>query len=157
SVAPRSSVLSLAFLLEGIAITLGAVALHAVWRREEARIREIVRSENTTRAILEAATEGVVIVGRNGRIARVNRPPEVMFGSGRDELVGQSVEMLVPDRLAAAPAAHRASYFASPRSRMMGHGLQLFGRRCDGIEFPVEVGLSHITTEEGPLAMALIT
>ena len=157
SVAPKSSVLSLAFLLEGTAITLGAVALHAFRRREEARIREIIRSENTTRAILEAATEGVLIVRRDGRIARVNRRTEEMFGYARDELVGQSLEMLVPERLATGHAAHRASYFTSPRSRMMGHGLQLFGRRRDGIEFPVEVGLSHITTEDGPLGIALIT
>ena len=157
SLAPKALVLSVAFLLEGVAITWGAVALHAVRRRAEARTRDIARSENTTRAMLEAAAEGVVIVDREGRIARVNRRTEEMFGYGRDDLLGQSVEALVPARLAAAHAGDRAAYFTSPRTRAMGQGLQLFGRRRDGTEFPIEVGLSHLTTEEGPFAMALIT
>jgi PAS domain S-box-containing protein len=108
-------------------------------------------------ALLEAASEGVVIVDRRGRIMSVNARTEAMFGWPRQELVGQGLEVLLPERRRRVHERHVAHYFADPRVRPMGKGLDLLARRRDGREFPVEVSLSFIETEDGRQAMAFIT
>ncbi len=86
----------------------------------------------------------------------VNSQTELLFGYGRDELIGQPVETLVPERFRAGHRDHRGGYFADPRTRPMGAGLELFGRRRDGREFPVEISLLCIETARGVVATAAI-
>jgi PAS domain S-box-containing protein len=115
------------------------------------------RSEATARALLESASEGIVLIDRAGRITLVNAAAERMFGYPRSELLGQSLEILLPERARGMHARHREDYFAEPRVRPMGIGLDLAGRRRDGLEFPLEISLSHVESPDGGLAMAFIT
>jgi hypothetical protein len=95
-------------------------------------------------------------VDSGGRIVLVNAQTERMFGYGREELVGQLVEILVPDAIEAGHPARRAGYVADPRPRPMGAGTGLAGRRRDGSTFPAEISLSAIDTDEGILVSAAI-
>ena len=106
--------------------------------------------------LLELAPDAFVGVDRDGRIVLVNSQTEALFGYPRAELLGQPVELLVPERFAAAHGEHRTRYFVDPRTRPMGAGLELFGRRRDGSEFPAEISLSSIATEDGRLGIAAI-
>jgi PAS domain S-box-containing protein len=115
------------------------------------------RSEATSRAFLEAASEGIVVTDPAGVIVTVNARTEAMFGYPRAELIGQLVERLIPARLRPGHVAYRQAYMAAPRTRPMGHGLDLAGVRKDGVEFPVEVSLSHVGTDEGGRTIAFIT
>jgi len=108
-------------------------------------------------AVFEAVAEGIIIVDRDGRIVRVNRRAEMMFGYGADELVDQPLEILLPERLRVGHIAHRFDYFRAPRSRSMGLGLDLAGRRKDGTEFPIEVSLSSVRLDEGDFAIGVIS
>jgi PAS domain S-box-containing protein len=113
--------------------------------------------EITAVAVLEAAPEAIVIVAEDGAIRAANAAAGRMFGYARDELVGRSVEDLVPERLRAAHATHRAGYFAAPRVRPMGRGLDLVARRKDGTVLPVEISLGFVEGKSGRLAIAFIT
>src|SRR6266511_5130973 len=108
------------------------------------------------RALLESAPDSIVIVDREGRIAIVNQQVEQMFGYGRDELIGQPVEILVPERFRAPHVADRDGYIASPRTRPMGAGLELFARRKDGSELPVEISLSPLQDPDGMLVTSIV-
>jgi PAS domain S-box-containing protein len=114
-------------------------------------------SERKARALLEQAAEGIIVVDRVGRIEMVNAKAETMLGYTRSELIGQTLEILLPERFRGPHREHRASYFAAPRTRPMGLGLELAARRKDGSEFPVEISLSHAETETGMVAMAFVT
>src|SRR5687768_4303432 len=92
----------------------------------------------------------------DGLIAWANTSAEALFGYGRGELLGQSVEVLVPDEFRARHAGHRVGYAASPSTRPMGIGLELEGRHRSGNQFPVEISLSYLDTEHGPLVAAAI-
>jgi PAS domain S-box-containing protein len=106
-------------------------------------------AETLFRGLLESAPDGVVIVDVAGLIQIVNRQTEVLFGYPRADLLGRPVEVLMPLRLRDGHVLLRESYTHDPRTRPMGSGLQLFGRRQDGTEFPVEISLSPMTTESG--------
>jgi PAS domain S-box-containing protein len=115
------------------------------------------RSEATSRAFLESASESIVITNAVGVIVRINDKAEKMFGYERAELVGQPVEVLIPRRAREAHVVHRAGYMAAPRVRSMGRGLDLAGIKKDGTEFPVEVSLSFVETDDGLRAIAFVT
>jgi PAS domain S-box-containing protein len=115
------------------------------------------KSEATARALLESASDGIVVVGGTGRIMLVNAAAERMFGYRREELVGAELELLLPERVRGGHVEHRVRYFAEPRVRSMGIGLGLSGRRRDGSEFPVEISLSYVESEDGVVAMAFVT
>src|SRR5215470_9153558 len=106
--------------------------------------------------LLEAGPDAVVIVDHQGTIRTVNRQAEEMFGHTRGDLVGRPVESLLPDRFRERHEHQREAYAEHPRTRAMGSGLELFGRRGDGSEFPVEVSLSPMTLDETPLVISTI-
>ncbi len=95
-------------------------------------------------------------VDEGGEIVLANSRTQVVFGYGRDELIGRHVEMLVPGALRSAHVTHRDRYFESPRTRPMGAGLDLYARRRDGSEFPCEISLSTVAAETGMMALAAI-
>jgi two-component system cell cycle sensor histidine kinase/response regulator CckA len=119
-------------------------------------VTERQRADDRFRGLMEAAPDAMVCVDVNGRIALVNAQTERLFGYGRDELIGQPVEVLVPDQVRDLHPGHRAGYVADPAPRPMGADMQLAGRRRDGSTFPAEVSLSALGTDEGLLVTAVV-
>jgi PAS domain S-box-containing protein len=105
---------------------------------------------------IEWLPSGVLILGPDGTIAVVNRELERQFGYAREELIGQSVDVLLPESLRLAHAAHRAGFMTGPVARRMGAGRNLLGSRRDGSQFPVEVSLKPIQTEHGTFVLAVV-
>ncbi len=122
----------------------------------EGEIAERRRGEERFRLAVEASPNGIVMANREGRIVLINSQAEKMFGYAHSELVGQSIEALVPARFRGGHPGHRAEFFSTPASRPMGAGRDLFALRKDGTEFPVEIGLNPIETEEGVMALSTI-
>ncbi|MBV8221620.1 MAG: PAS domain-containing sensor histidine kinase [Solirubrobacterales bacterium] len=120
------------------------------------RKRAEQKLQNMLRGLVEGAPDAMVIVGADGRIALVNRQTEELFGYPREELLGQPVELLVPERSQGRHPDHRDRYSVDPKVRPMGAGLELYARRKDGSEFPVEISLSPMRTENGTTVSAAI-
>ena len=118
--------------------------------------RELEFGEERFRRVVEAAPSAMIMVDKEGRITLANPQAEKTFGYSRAELLGQFVEMLVPERLRSDYRNFRHDYFSDAQARPMGAGWELFGRRKDGSEVPVEIGLSPIHTSKGLLVLASI-
>jgi PAS domain S-box-containing protein len=128
-----------------------------VWATAAVRdISDRKRAEERFRALLETAPDAMVIINAKGRIELVNAQTERIFGYARADLIGQTVEMLVPERLRGQHLAHRGEFFRAPKVREMGAGAELSGRRRDGSEFPIEISLSPLETEQGTWVTAAI-
>jgi PAS domain S-box-containing protein len=119
-------------------------------------ITERKQAEEKFRLAVEASPSGIVLVDREGKIVLVNSKIEELFGYRREELIGHSVEILVPERFASEHPGHRQTFFAAPEARAMGAGRELFARRKDGGEFRLEIGLNPIHTQHGILVLANI-
>jgi PAS domain S-box-containing protein len=131
-----------------------AVVRDASRRREAERARR--RSEERLRALFEYSPDAIVVTDGQGRIAEVSEQLIRMFGYDRTELTGQPVEILVPERFRGVHIAHRAGYSAAPHVRTMGAGLDLYGRRKDGSEFPIDILLGPVEDPDGRLVLAVV-
>ncbi len=119
-------------------------------------ITERKRAEERFRLVIESTPNGIVMVDRQGKILLVNASIEKSFGYNRNELMGKPIEMLLPERFRNKHPEYRAEFMASPKTRPMGAGRDLFGLRKDGTEFPVEIGLNPIQTDQGILVLSPI-
>ncbi len=106
--------------------------------------------------LLEALPDAVVAVDRDGTIVQANSQAQELFGYESDELIGQKVEMLVPEAYRRQHHQHRENFSQTPKTRRMGAELELYGRRRNGSEFPVEISLSPVSTERGTLVLSAI-
>ena len=121
------------------------------------RAEEALRlSQAMFQGLFESSPDGIVATGQDGRIVRVNAQMEKIFGYGRQELVGQPINALVPERYREIHSVHQQGYYAEPRTRPMGAGLELYGRRKDGSEFPLDIMLSPLQTDGEPLVVAVV-
>ncbi len=117
---------------------------------------EQYRAKEQFRLAIEAAPTGMIMVDRQGRIVLVNAQIEKLFGYCREELIGQGIEMLVPERFRRQHPVYRRDFFNDPRSRPMGAGRDLFGLRKDGAEVPIEIGLNPLESPDGDFVLSSV-
>lgn len=145
--------------VRGFVVSVFDITARRRLEEELARVtRATARAEalEMFRLVVEAAPNANVVVDQTGRIVLVNMAAETLFGYARSELIGQRMDLLLPEPLRAAHRGHLRSYFIERRPRRMGSGRDLFGRRKDGSEVPVEIGLSPIESSDGPMTLAAI-
>jgi len=142
-------------------VAVNAVILYVVASRYAARIQLRVTAEREiaarSRGYFESSVEGIVSIDQQGIIRQANPRALEMFGYSDIELVGHPIEVLIPNRIRERHLVHRASFFANPRSRRMGQGLEVIARRKDGSEFPAEVSLNFVQTERGDLVVGFVS
>lgn len=121
-----------------------------------ATTQRLEKLEERFRRVVEYAPNAMIMIGLDGCIEMVNIQAERVFGYGRAEMLGQSIEMLLPERFRGEHPHLRRAFFVEPKSRPMGAGRDLYARRKDGSEFPVEIGLNPLETDEGPMVLSSI-
>src|SRR5471032_2918767 len=119
-------------------------------------LRDAQQADAKCRELLESTPDAIIMTNASGRIVLANGHAERLFGYAAGALRGQPLEVLLPERYRAGHVGHRSQYFGQPRPRTMGAGLELYGLRRDGVEFPLEISLSPITTDDGTLVMSAI-
>jgi PAS domain S-box-containing protein len=119
-------------------------------------ITERKKAEERVKLVVESAPNAMVLIGTAGIITLVNRQTEMLFGYDRGELIGNKLEMLIPERFRTNHPGHRTAFFQRPQTRAMGAGRDLFARKKDGTEIQVEIGLNRIETPEGQVVLASI-
>src|SRR3989440_1059404 len=143
-----------------VLIVAGAAGAWAVSRRARQRLTLDVtarrRAETRFQSVVESAPSGMVMIDRGGTITLVNREAERLFGFTREEMLGQPIERLVPERFRRGHPVFRTDFFANPQTRAMGAGRELYGLRKDGVEIPVEIGLNPIESDEGVFVLASV-
>ncbi len=142
-------------------VSVNALLLYLVAARymKTIRISVAAREEALVRArgYFESSVEGIISADSAGMIRQLNPRGQELFGYHEMELVGQPIEVLLPQRFRERHQAHRSAFFAAPKSRMMGRGMEIAGRRKDGSEFPAEISLNVVHTHRGKLVIAFVT
>ena len=141
---------------------LASIVMHELNMQQElATVRAsagtVAEGEAKFHALMESASQAIIAINHKGLIEVVNNKTEELFGYVRDELIGSSIEMLLPEALRGRHANHRRDYFSRPRARPMGIGLDLSGRRKNGQEFPIEISLNYVEVGGHPLAISFVT
>jgi PAS domain S-box-containing protein len=139
----------------GLSVLAIWMAVYFSLRFKELNEKEVRHKEQLT-AVFNNATEGMLIVNKGGSIVLVNTFAEQLFGYRSTELIGMNIENLLPDRLRVVHHDHREAFMANPETRPMGKGRELLAKRKDGMEFPVEISLSHFKNDQGSFAIAFI-
>ncbi len=119
-------------------------------------ITERKQAEERFRLAVESSPNGMIMIGADGHIVLVNAETERMFGYSRDELIGETIDVLVPSRFRRDHPHHRSAFMSTPEARIMGAGRDLYAVRKDGSEFPVEIGLNPIETRRGIFVLSAI-
>lgn len=147
---------SVTLLRDAYGAAVGIVAVnHDITERKRAE-ESLRQSEAKFRQFVDAAPVSIIVTDQYGQITLLNRQAELLFDYQRHELLGQPLEVLVPEVMRHQHEAHRLAYLAAPRMREMGSGLELFARRRDGVAIPVEIQLSYIETASGLLVMSFV-
>jgi PAS domain S-box-containing protein len=144
------------FLIIGFVVFVLLIIIGRFFRLNRQAMTELRKRKEMFKRLFENAPDAVILVDSTGGVIQANAQTELMFGFARAELIGQKIEMLLPERFRAGHGAHLAAYFAAPRTRAMGAGLELFGRNKDGRELPVDIMLSPLETEDGIQTLATI-
>ncbi len=126
-------------------------------RQRNAVQQQKEESESTARALFQSAAQAILIIDRTGRVVMANPATEKMLGYGQQELIGQPIEMLVPDSVRERHVSQRTGYFSHPQNRPMGLGLNLQARKKDGSTLNVEISLSYIQSSLGTLGVAFVS
>ncbi len=137
-------------------VTERLASLYALAVQQQRTQAQVRASEERFRQLLELAPDGIISVDTQGCITLVNAQAEALFGYTREELLGQPIRLLLPERFAELHTRHCARFITDPVARPMGSDLELFARRKDGVEFPVDVSLGPVETEDGLLVMSVI-
>jgi len=140
-----------------IALIFAPIDVRRAVRQRDMAQQDQRESEATTRALFEAAAQAILVVDRTGRIVMTNPATEKMLGYARSELIGQSIELLVPERLRGGHVAYRDGYFGNPQTRPMGFGLDLQAQKKDGSVLDVEIGLSYLRSGQETLGVAFVS
>ena len=141
---------------------LAGVVMHELNVQQELALAQnpagaAAEGEAKFRALMESASQAIIAINHKGTIEVVNYKAEELFGYARGEMIGQRLEMLLPERLRQAHVGHRTHYFARPHARPMGIGMDLAGKRKNGREFPVEISLNYVEVGGHSLAISFIT